>query len=130
MRSCEVLNGIQEIPYCVTTLSTVRIFKECAYLLGACEKTVQYLCDTVSGFKIEKIELDYPISDDEILTLTESALKSNKSIKLILMDAISSLPGVLLPWEKVCQLCRQYEIYSLVDAAHAVTQIPVDISQS
>src|SRR5436305_25499 len=46
------------------------------------------------------------------------------------MDAISSLPGVRFPWEKVCTLCRNYNVYSLVDAAHAVTQIPVDISKS
>ena len=79
---------------------------------------------------MEKIELDYPISDDEILSLTESALQSNKNIKLILMDALSSLPGVRFPWEKLCQLSRQRKIYSLVDAAHAITQIPVDISKS
>ena len=79
---------------------------------------------------MEKVELDYPISDDEILKLTEFTLQSNKSIKLILMDAISSLPGVRFPWEKVCNLCRQYNIFSLVDAAHAVTQIPVDISRT
>ena len=79
---------------------------------------------------MKKIELDYPISDDEVIRLTESALKSNKNIKLVLTDAISSLPAVRFPWERVCQLCREKGVYSLVDAAHAITQIPVDISQA
>lgn len=79
---------------------------------------------------MEKVELDYPVSDDEIIKLTETALKLNKNIKLILMDAISSLPGVRFPWEEICYLCRQHKIYSLVDAAHAITQIPVDVTIS
>ena len=98
--------------------------------LGACEKTIQYLCDTVPGFKMEKVDLDYPVSDDEIVKLTETTLKLKKNIKLILMDAISSLPGVRFPWEEICHLCRQHKIYSLVDAAHAITQIPVDVTTS
>lgn len=90
---------------------------------------MQYLCDTTPGLKTIKLELDYPISDAKILELTESAL-ADTNIKLILMDAISSLPGVRFPWEKVCGLCRKYNRYSLVDGAHAVTQIPIDITQS
>ena len=79
---------------------------------------------------MEKIELDYPVSDDDIVKLTDAALKSNKNIKLVLMDAISSLPGVRFPWERVSSLCRQYKIYSLIDAAHAITQIPIDVKTS
>src|SRR5579862_4476140 len=98
--------------------------------VGACEKTVQYLCDTTEGFNAIKLELDYPISDHEILSLTESTLSKNGNIKLVLMDAISSLPGVRFPWEKVCAICRKYNTYSLVDGAHAITQIPIDITSS
>jgi len=82
----------------------------------------------VSALNVKKIELDYPVSDDEIVSWTEAALKSDSTIKLILMDAITSLPGVRFPWERVCKLCRQYNVYSLVDGAHAVIQIPVDIA--
>ena len=103
---------------------------ELTLFVGACEKTIQYLCDTVSGFQIKKIELDYPVSDDEIVSRTEVALQSDSRIKLVLMDAITSLPGVRFPWERVCKLCRQHNVYSLVDAAHAVTQIPVDVSKT
>jgi hercynylcysteine S-oxide lyase len=88
------------------------------------------LCDTVEGFKAIKLDLDYPISDGEILRLTEASLSKDEHIKLVLMDAITSLPGVRFPWEKVCSLCRKYKKYSLVDAAHAITQIPIDIKDS
>jgi hercynylcysteine S-oxide lyase len=45
-----------------------------------------------------------------------------------MMDAISSLPGLRFPWERICAVCRKHSILSLVDAAHAITQIPVDIA--
>lgn len=77
-----------------------------------------------------KVQLDYPVSDLDIIDRTESVLKSNKNIRLVLMDAISSLPGVRFPWEKVCQLCREHNVYSLVDGAQAIMQILVNISQS
>jgi hercynylcysteine S-oxide lyase len=46
------------------------------------------------------------------------------------MDAISSLPGVRFPWERVCSLALPRNILTFIDAAHAITQIPVDISRS
>ena len=82
---------------------------------------------------MKKLNLQYPISDEAIINLTKSTLeldKSEKNIKLVLMDAISSLPGVRFPWEKICQLCHQYNVYSLVDGAQAITQIPVNISET
>lgn len=91
---------------------------------------MQYLCDTIPKFRSVKLELDYPISDDQILDLTETVLRRDRTIKLVMMDALSSLPGVISPCERVCRVCRQYDIYSLVDGAHAVTQIPVDLSPS
>jgi selenocysteine lyase/cysteine desulfurase len=97
---------------------------------GSCEKTVQFLCDTVPGFSMVKVDLDYPISNEEIVVRTKGALSANSNVRLILMDAISSLPGVRFPWEEICALCRERKIYSLVDAAHAVTQIPVNIFKS
>lgn len=91
---------------------------------------MQYLCDTIPDFKSVKLELDYPISDEQILALTKFALIKDPAIKLVLLDAISSLPGVIFPWEQVCHLCRQHGVYSLVDGAHAVTQMAVDVTQS
>jgi hercynylcysteine S-oxide lyase len=77
-----------------------------------------------------KVQLDYPVSDVDVIKRTESALKSNRKIRLVLMDAISSLPGVRFPWERVCQLCREHNVYSLVDGAQAITQISVNIAKS
>src|ERR1700736_4922586 len=98
--------------------------------LGSCENTVQFLCDTVPGFSMIKVDLDYPISNEEIVIRTKGALAASSNVRLVLMDAISSLPGVRFPWEEICALCREHKIYSLVDAAHAITQIPVNIRES
>jgi hypothetical protein len=44
------------------------------------------------------------------------------------VDALTSNPGLLMPWERVVEFCKGHEnVWTLVDAAHAVGQI-VDIN--
>lgn len=69
-----------------------------------------------------KPELDYRISAAQILDLTHTAHRRDRTIKLVMMDVLSSLPGVIFPWERVCRVCRQYNVYSPVAGAHAATQ--------
>lgn len=43
---------------------------------------------------------------------------------LVIMDAISSSPGILIPWERVVKFCKAQEnVWTLVDAAHAIGHI-------
>lgn len=43
---------------------------------------------------------------------------------IVIVDALSSTPGLLMPWERVVELCKQQEnVWSLVDAAHAIGQV-------
>jgi selenocysteine lyase/cysteine desulfurase len=43
---------------------------------------------------------------------------------LVIVDALSSTPGLLMPWERVVELCKSHEnVWSLVDAAHAIGQV-------
>jgi selenocysteine lyase/cysteine desulfurase len=46
------------------------------------------------------------------------------------IDAIASNPGVLLPWEEMARICKEEGVYSLIDAAHAIGQISLDLSVS
>ena len=43
---------------------------------------------------------------------------------LVIVDAISSNPGILIPWERVVESCKTQEnMWTLVNAAHAIGHI-------
>jgi selenocysteine lyase/cysteine desulfurase len=78
--------------------------------------------------KLIKIDLAYPLSDDEVLNLIKEAIerensKGDGTIKVCFMDAISSVPAVRFPFEAAVKLVREYNILSLVDGAHAIGMI-------
>ncbi|CAO3610002.1 unnamed protein product [Cunninghamella blakesleeana] len=97
----------------------------------AVEKTMVYLHDTIQ-MDLVKIELNYPLSDDDIVNLVKKTIEkeSPSSIKLCVMDAISSVPGLRFPFERVVQLLKEYNILSLVDGAHAIGQIHLNLKES
>lgn len=43
---------------------------------------------------------------------------------VFIVDALSSNPGLLMPWERIVEFCKgQENAWTLVDAAHALGQI-------
>lgn len=90
-------------------------------------RTLQYLKDTR---KVELIKLDpvYPISDDNLVAMVEDAIVQEEAktgvtggkIKFALIDAITSVPGVIVPYERIIKLLRDHNILSLIDGAHAI----------
>lgn len=105
-------------------------------IYGACGKTAQYIIDSNPSYKLKivKVPLTYPITHDEVVAKTKAAITDAESkgikIKVGVVDAISSVPGVIVPWERIVTLFREHKILSLVDAAHAVGQIHLNLKQS
>ena len=100
-----------------------------ATVYGAVEKTIRYIAETTEaeGFKIE---VNYPIGDDELVKLFEETIeKVNKDrrVKLAVFDTISSLPGVRMPFERLTEVCKKREVLSMIDGAHGVGHIPLDL---
>jgi selenocysteine lyase/cysteine desulfurase len=61
----------------------------------------------------------------EYVALTE---QGGRPKIIVIVDALSSLPALLMPWERIVEFCNNHEnVWSLVDAAHALGQI-VDIN--
>ncbi len=103
-------------------------------IYGACGKTAQYIVDSNPSFALQivRVPLSYPLTHDEVIQKTRAAIEDAEAksinIRIGVMDAISSIPGVVVPWERLCKLYRSHNILSLVDAAHAVGQIQVDMT--
>jgi selenocysteine lyase/cysteine desulfurase len=100
---------------------------------GACGKTVDYVCeasgDLVAG---RPIHLTYPCEDADLISLFKKAIKTSRAERkfprVALFDTISSMPGLRMPFEELTAICREEGILSLIDGAHAVGQIPVNLS--
>lgn len=74
-----------------------------------------------SLFKTFGKDLKKVLSSPKYVGLTEQG-KRPKIV--VIVDALSSNPALLMPWERVVEYCKGYEnVWTLVDAAHAVGQI-------
>ncbi|KXL45683.1 hypothetical protein M433DRAFT_143727 [Acidomyces richmondensis BFW] len=102
-------------------------------IYGACEKTAEYIVETTpaESWKIESFS--YPhVTDEKLCELFEDAVKTikeaGKTPKVAIYDTISSLPGIRMPFEKLTALCRTHGIFSCIDGAHSIGQIPLDMT--
>jgi selenocysteine lyase/cysteine desulfurase len=100
-----------------------------------------YLHDIHPTITLSSFPLRFPITHAEILTSFRAHLRSiprpepsaaNPKPKVIaVIDAIISNPGALLPWEEMVQICREEDVVSVVDAAHAIgQQVGITLSES
>jgi selenocysteine lyase/cysteine desulfurase len=85
------------------------------------------------GVELVRITLNYPIEDADVVDLTKQAIErenaTGKPIRMVVVDAISSLPGVLLPFQPVLQLAKENNILSLLDGAHSIGHIDLDLHE-
>ncbi|KAF8930251.1 hypothetical protein BGZ47_000682 [Haplosporangium gracile] len=97
-------------------------------------KTVRYICDTHEDVKVIEVPVTFPISDKDLLTKVEDALKAHQElkdgsrIKLGIVDWISSVPSVVHPVKELVELLHSYGALVYVDGAHSIGQVPVDLS--
>jgi selenocysteine lyase/cysteine desulfurase len=97
---------------------------------GACEKTVDHVVEMTPGLEAVRVEIAYPISDDRIVVSFDEALAQNRGrVRVALFDTVSSLPGIRLPFERLTALCRRYGVLSLIDGAHGVGCVPLDLGK-
>ncbi|WVO18164.1 hypothetical protein L204_105867 [Cryptococcus depauperatus] len=116
---------------------------------GAIGQMCKYFADS-SPVKLHIISLDFPLTHSEVLRQTEEVLASynlatkpisteqcnpigktpKTRIRMVLVDVLASNPGVMYPWEEIIPLCKKYNILSLVDGAHAIGQIPLNLEKA
>jgi hercynylcysteine S-oxide lyase len=104
---------------------------------GALEKTIDYVVETTKAESV-RIELDLPQSDDFIVHAFRETLKHHKArcdemgrgqVRVAVFDTIVSMPGLRMPFERLIEVCHEEGVLSLVDAAHGIGHIPLDLSK-
>lgn len=106
----------------------------CDTIYGACEKTVQYICETTPAQSV-RFEYHHPVEDEVLVRRFEEQIvdivaKRGGKVKVAIFDTVSSLPGLRVPWEALTAVCKRHQVLSLVDAAHAVGMIDLDLEQT
>lgn len=102
-----------------------------ATVYGAFANTLTYLAET-TPVQLNQIEYTLPLGDDELCHTFENAIvalkASGKNPRLALFDTINSLPGARMPFERLIQICKNHDVLSVVDGAHGVGMISLDLS--
>lgn len=97
-------------------------------IYGACGNTAEWLVDHADGQIVtHEVEVTYPITDEALLAAFEDKLKTTRDVKVAVFDHIVSLPGVQVPWRGLVDLCRRYGVLSLVDGAHGIGHVNLDL---
>lgn len=104
---------------------------------GALEKSIESVLEGTDSIGV-KIDLDLPSKQDQIIDQFRSALRREKeackragkgSVKLAIFDTIVSMPGLLMPFEEMTKICREEGVLSMIDGAHGLGHIPIDLKK-
>jgi selenocysteine lyase/cysteine desulfurase len=107
-------------------------------IYDAVDKNVDYLIDTerMRGVSLHKVpvRLKMPMTKQDILKTFKAAIdeaqSQGKRIRIGVVDTISSIPGLRLPWEEMVKILKDNQILSLVDGAHGIGHIPINLSRA
>ena len=119
------MRGVTETPLATTTYDAV-------------DKAARYVADINPQLTLETVVVSAPYTLDGMFRAFVECVKNAQSSPeymaltdqgerpkiIVIVDAISSTPALLMPWERVVEFCKlQENVLSLVDAAHAVGHI-------
>ncbi|KAF2010394.1 PLP-dependent transferase [Aaosphaeria arxii CBS 175.79] len=135
------VEGVVFVPNATTGVNTVfrnLVFEKGDKILyldniyGACEKTIAYITETTPAEAI-KMHYELPFEDDSFVedfkkTIKQEQEKGSK-VKIALFDAVVSMPGVRLPFERLTEACRELGVLSCIDAAHGIGHVEIDIEK-
>ncbi|PVU94070.1 hypothetical protein BB561_002812 [Smittium simulii] len=98
---------------------------------GGCYNSISFVCDRSEATAID-INLSFPCSSEDIIDSTLKTIEQvqampGKKIRLAVVDAISALPGIVFPYQKLVTIFKNLGAKVFVDAAHALGQIDLDI---
>ena len=95
---------------------------------------MRYHAETEPHPKLSIMNLTFPSTPQGVIQQFKDHLESlpklpnNKIVAVI--DSISSNPGMALPWEEMTRIARGMGIWTLIDGAHSIGQLPLDVKKA
>jgi len=81
--------------------------------------------------KLIEVPLTFPTTKDKIIDLVKQELAKHQlgEIKLASFSHIVSTPAVILPVKELIELCHQHGAMVLIDGAHTLGNIPINVAE-
>ena len=93
----------------------------------ACRNTIDYVAEK-SGAVVVTCEIPFPIQGNQIII--DNIMKCvTENTKLAMIDTVTSPTGLLMPFEELVGLLESKGVNVLLDAAHGIGMIPLDIEK-
>jgi len=93
---------------------------------GMVKTTVQFLSDSY-GIPSMQLHIPFPTSQSQIISLVRQTLEDHPDIAFASFSHITSTPAIILPVKELVQLCRNKGVLVLIDGAHVLGNIPLNI---
>lgn len=101
-------------------------------LYGALEHCVTSL-EEHTPLKSRKVSIEFPIDEDELERRFREAIRQARAdglnVRAALYGTIISRPTFRFPFERLTDICREEGILSIVDGAHGIGMIPLDMQK-
>ncbi|KAG7195273.1 uncharacterized protein KQ657_003799 [Scheffersomyces spartinae] len=102
-------------------------------IYGAIKNLVDFL-RTSQSVKVRVVNLDIPkMAPQDIVDVFEAEIKTAKdageTVKACVFDLVSSMPAIRLPFEDLVALCRNHDVLSVIDGAHGIGMLELDLDK-
>jgi selenocysteine lyase/cysteine desulfurase len=133
-----IIGGRYRIPICQFT-PRLLTWSTATTTYSSVERTLQYIADLPPHPSVSVFELKFPITRASALQAfrvhldalnaelqtAQRKIGNRTKLKIVaVINSISSVPGVYLPWKEMVALCRERGVLTVVDAAHSIGQEP------
>ncbi|PYH91206.1 PLP-dependent transferase [Aspergillus ellipticus CBS 707.79] len=116
---------LHNIPF---TPGDVAIYFSTVY--GAVEYGLRSLTER-TPLQLREVPYEFPLSHADLVQRFRAAIKTIRdeglNPKIAVFDVVVSVPGVRLPFEELVKVCKEEGVLSLVDGAHGVGMLEIDL---
>jgi selenocysteine lyase/cysteine desulfurase len=91
------------------------------------KNTLYYISEEFQNQLVE-VNVTFPVSYSKIVGQVVEALEKNPEVKVACFSHITSVPALILPIKELTEECHKRGVMVLVDGAHAMGQIPINIT--
>ena len=97
------------------------------HIYAACKRILEFVAETTGAVLVEA-SFGFPIQNST--TITEAILaKVTRKTRIVLIDHISSATALIHPAEEIVELLNRQGIDTMIDGAHALGSIPLDLQK-